>query len=96
MKFTQTLETMKTGFPFCAVGIFASLIFLCSCATEQSIHRSLPADVPVNQDAHRSLPPDMPISPDAGRGGYLIVTVQLENGQELPMILDTGGGCHCS
>ena len=92
MKFTQTLESMKTGFPFRAVGIFVSLIFLCSCATEPSARRSLPADVPVNKDAHRSLPPDMPISPDAGRGGDLTVTVKLENGQKLLMILDTGAG----
>jgi hypothetical protein len=54
------------------------LLFLCSCATEQSVHRSLPADVPINRDA--------------GRGGFLVVTVQLEDGQKLPMILDTGAG----
>jgi hypothetical protein len=62
----------------CLAGGFISLILLCSCATEPSVHRSLPADVP--------------ISKDAGRGGFLVVTVQLEDGQKLPMFLDTGAG----
>jgi hypothetical protein len=73
-------------------GIFLNLLLLCSCATEPSACRSLPPDVSINPDAHRSLPTDVPINQDAGRGGFLMVTVQLENGQELPMILDTGGG----
>jgi hypothetical protein len=73
-------------------GILFNLLLLCSCATEPSARRSLPADVPVNPDARRSLPADVPINPDAGRGGLLMVTVQLENGRELPMILDTGAG----
>ena len=59
-------------------GSFISLILLCSCATEPAVHRSLPANVP--------------ISKDAGRGGFLVVTVRLEDGQKLPMILDTGAG----
>jgi hypothetical protein len=70
---------MKTSFLFCTVRIFLSLIFLCSCATEQSIHRSLPAEVSINKDA--------------GRGGLLIVTLRLENGQKLPFIIDTGASC---
>jgi hypothetical protein len=74
----QAWEFMKTSFTLCATGIFLSLSFLCSCATEQSVHRALPADVPINKDA--------------GRGGFLMVTVQLGSGQKLPVIVDTGGG----
>jgi len=74
----QVREFMKTTFTLCAAGIFLSLGTLCSCAMEQSVHGALPADVPINQDA--------------GRGGLLIVTVRLENGRELPMIVDTGAG----
>jgi hypothetical protein len=74
----QASEFMTKSFTLCAAGIFLSLSFLCSCATEQSVHRALPADVPINKDA--------------GRGGLLMVTVQLENGRELPMIVDTGAG----
>ena len=75
-----------------STGILLNLLLLCSCATEPSARRPLPPDVSINPDAHRSLPADVPINQDAGRGGFLMVTVQLENGQELPMILDTGGG----
>jgi len=74
----QEREFMKKSFTLCAAGIFLSLSSLCSCATELSVHGALPADVPINQDA--------------GRGGLLMVTVQLENGRELPMIVDTGAG----
>ncbi len=62
----------------CAASILLNLLLLCSCATEPSAHRSLPADVPINRDA--------------GRGSPLIVTVQLDDGQKLPMIVDTGAG----
>ena len=71
----------KSGrIPAClfSTGILLNLLLLCSCATEPDAHRSLPADVPINQDA--------------GRGGLLMVTVQLENGQKLPFDLDTGAG----
>ena len=52
------------------------LLFLCSCATESSIHPQLPATVAMNKDA--------------GRSQLIIVTLQLEDGQELPCIMDTG------
>ena len=83
---------MKTNFTLCAAGILLNLLLLCSCATEPSARRPLPPDVSISPDAHRSLPADMPINPDAGRGGLLMVTVQLENGRKLPMIVDTGAG----
>jgi hypothetical protein len=54
-----------------------SLMFLCSCATQNSNHRRLPADVTMNKDA--------------GRGDFLTITLRLEN-EELPFIVDTGTG----
>ncbi|MDE3067515.1 MAG: aspartyl protease family protein, partial [Verrucomicrobiota bacterium] len=32
---------------------------------------------------------------DAGRGSWLMVTVRLENGQKLPMVVDTGSPATC-
>lgn len=52
------------------------LLLLSSCATEKSIHSRLPADVAMNQEA--------------GRGSDLLVTLRLEDGEELPFELDTG------
>jgi lipoprotein NlpI len=57
-------------------GILLSLLLLCSCATEKAARLGLPADVTMN--------------PEAGRGGWLIVTVRLEGGDELPFMVDTG------
>jgi hypothetical protein len=54
----------------------ASLLFLCSCATENSIRFRLPADVTMN--------------PEAGQGGLLIVTLRLASGEKLPFMVDTG------
>jgi hypothetical protein len=36
------------------------------------------------------LPADMPINEDAGRGGYWIVTLRLESGETVPVMVDTG------
>lgn len=55
-----------------------SFILLCACATQDSIGRSLPAEMSINKDA--------------GRWGLIIVMPQLENGQKLPFIVDTGAG----
>ena len=51
-------------------------LLLCSCATENPGPARLPATVAMN--------------PDAGRGGLLMVTVHLANGEKLPLVLDTG------
>jgi hypothetical protein len=56
--------------------ICTCLLLLCSCATESSIRPQLPADVTMNKEA--------------GRGGHLIVTLRLENGEEIPFQVDTG------
>lgn len=59
----------------CTRGIFLSLPLICSCATENSIRSSLPADVALN---------------DVTRTGKLIVMLRLEGGDELPFYIDTG------
>lgn len=59
-----------------ALGIFISLLPLCSCATQNSIHSQLPATVAMNKDA--------------GREGLLIVVVRVANGEKLPLVVDTG------
>jgi hypothetical protein len=58
------------------LGPFLSLMFLCFCATESAVGATLPAEVPINKEA--------------GRGGWLVVTLRLENGKELPVVVDTG------
>jgi len=40
--------------------------------------------------AFSGLPDDVPINDEAGRGGLLILKVRLENGAELPFLVDTG------
>jgi hypothetical protein len=56
--------------------VFFGLLFTCFQAAAGSNRPELPAVVTMNQDA--------------GRGGELMVTVQLEGGQILPLVLDTG------
>jgi hypothetical protein len=36
------------------------------------------------------LPPDVDMNPDAGRDGELLVNLRLENGEEMPFVVDTG------
>lgn len=67
---------MKIIFKFCAPGTILSLLFLCSCATEHSVSKSLPADVTLNRGA--------------GRGDEILVTLHLENGPDMLFLLDTG------
>jgi hypothetical protein len=56
--------------------ICVGLAFLCSCATQNSNHSQLPADVTMNKEA--------------GRGGLLLVTFRLADGEKLPLMVDTG------
>ena len=53
-----------------------SLLVLCSCVAQAQAGRQLPAPVTINKEA--------------GRGGHLIVTLTLENGKEVPFVVDTG------
>src|SRR5690348_5224755 len=65
------------------LGTFVSLLLLllCSCTTDNFTHSRFPAAVAMNQDA--------------GYGGFLEVMVRLEDGRELPFILDTGASGTC-
>ncbi len=36
------------------------------------------------------LPAELPINAEAGRGGWLLVTGRFENGEEVPLVVDTG------
>jgi len=70
------LESIRMRFK---PGIFFTLLatFLwCSCATKDSVSYRLPTEVTMNKDA--------------GRGDWLIVMLRLQNGDELPFVLDTG------
>jgi hypothetical protein len=63
------------------LGTILSLLLLCSCATTP--HQ--PAIVSASE-----LPADVTINTVAGHGGYLTVTLRLEDGEELPFMVDTG------
>jgi hypothetical protein len=67
---------MKRILTVCLFGTFLGLLLLCSCATKEFTHPQLPAEVTMNKDA--------------GCGGMLFVTLRLENGQEMPFMVDTG------
>jgi len=72
----EKAETIRAMFKLGPLGPFFGLMFLCSCATENAVGATLPANVPINQEA--------------GRGGWLVVTLRLESGEELPFLVDTG------
>lgn len=55
---------------------FVCVSLLCSCATQRIAHNGLPGDIVMDMDA--------------GRDGLLIVPVRLENGEDLPFVVDTG------
>jgi len=61
------------------IAVCFSLIFLCSCATQDSVRPNLPADTSMNTMA--------------GRGDYLFVKLHLENGQDLLFAVDNGFPC---
>lgn len=69
---------MKKPFALGIAGLFLGWLLFFAGAAESCAGGALPADVPINRDA--------------GRGNWLIVTVQLGSGQELPMVVDTGAG----
>jgi hypothetical protein len=61
-------QILKPG----TLGTFLGKLLLCSCATKNSIHSQLPADVTINKEA--------------GRGGLLLVMLRLEGGEKLPLV----------
>lgn len=56
--------------------ILLPLLLLCSSAIAQSVGSRLPDEVS--------------IAPDAGRGGWVVVNLRLESGEELPFVVDSG------
>lgn len=60
--------------------VLFSLTFAClllsSCATQRADRSQLPADINVSKDA--------------GRGGFVVVALRLDSGEELPFVVDTG------
>ena len=64
-----------------ALGTFLSLLFLCSCAITHH---------PSAIVAATELPAEVSINKDAGCGNYLYVTLRMEDGEEFPMMVDTG------
>jgi hypothetical protein len=70
---------MKTIQAFRTLSIITNLLLLSSCATTNqrpvAAAKELPAEIAMNRDA--------------GRGGFLFVTLRLEDGEELPFIVDT-------
>lgn len=67
---------MKTNLKLHVLGPLLCLIFICSCATKVAVRPQLPAEMPLN--------------PEAGRGGWWIVTLHSEDGEELPFMVDSG------
>jgi hypothetical protein len=56
--------------------LFLGLLLLSSCATKGFIRPTLPADASFN--------------PEAGRGGWLLVKLKVNGGEELSFVVDTG------
>ena len=57
-------------------GLFLSLLFFCSCTTQDALQPRLPPTVAMNKNA--------------GRGSMLIMTLRLKSGERLPFVVDTG------
>lgn len=64
-----------------ALVVFLALLLLPSCATHTQSNTAV---------SPSQLPAEITLAPEAGRGGHLMVTLCLENGEELSVILDTG------
>jgi hypothetical protein len=63
------------------LGAIFSLLFLCSCATKPR-----PSAIVAATD----LPAEVSINKDAGCGNYLYATLRMEDGEEVPFMVDTG------
>jgi hypothetical protein len=68
-----------------ALGVI-SLLLLCSCATTRQPVAIVPAT---------DLPDSVAMNEEAGRGNLLFVMLRLENGEELPFLVDTGTTITC-
>ena len=56
--------------------LLTMILLLCSSGAENVLGSTVPREVPINAEA--------------GSGGWLIITVRLERGEELPFVVDTG------
>jgi hypothetical protein len=72
----SVIKFASTILRFRVPGGFLGLLLLCSCATEKPTQPPLPDAMTMNKDA--------------GRGGPLILTVRLQNGEQLPLVVDSG------
>ena len=70
------MAAVKAVLKLCIAGGFLVLTLLNSSTTADSIQLQLPTAVAMNKDA--------------GRGNWLVVTLRLDSGQELPFVVDTG------
>jgi len=73
---SRKIKFVKTILTLRTFGIFLSLLLFCSHSPADSIVPQLPADSTMNKNA--------------GRGNFLFVMLRLENGGELPFMVDTG------
>ena len=64
---------------FIQLGCVGCLALLSSCSTYDAVHPKFPAEGSIIKGA--------------GHGDALIVNVRLENGEELPIVFDTGAPC---
>ena len=79
--FDMCVLSMRTILIPRTLGISLCFLLLCSCATTPEPSAIISAS---------ELPADVTINKDAGRGNLLFVTLRLENGEELPFVVDTG------
>jgi hypothetical protein len=68
--------TYETRKLLCLSSVAVGLLGLCSCATRNARGPQLPAGVTMNREA--------------GRGGLLLLTCRMADGEKLPLVLDTG------
>jgi hypothetical protein len=72
---------VRTIREFYTVGLFVSVLLLCSCATTSR---------PSSDTSAAPLPADVSMNKDAGRGAHLYIMLRLQTGAELPFLVDTG------
>lgn len=76
----QLKDTALRRAMFCMVWSLCLLLLVSCAVTPPSAGISSPA----------AFPEEVALAPEAGRGGHLMVTLRLESGDALPVILDTG------
>ena len=82
---------MKAVITTCLRLIFAGLLFFCFCPA--MVRASSSVFYTILPNAER--PPDIPLNKDAGIGSWIIVNIHLANGENVPMVMDTGCPTTC-